>query len=179
MSMQALNLGLSKTSLLAVPKGNELLYHLRLVPGDSHTDVASLQFQKVSDTDDCKVYRGNRLIAVTSTQELEMLIRKATIKTMELVEVRTDDSNSYYAAVHEDLLKREYVGVLTDEKSRACALVLEVEGTFWANTGTRLIQLEYTTEEPLVTLNAQQGIKFLNGNHRLLDSVPDEIILFK
>lgn len=178
MGMRSLDLGLNKQSLVATTGGRELLYHLRLVPKGNHKDVVSLKINNVQDTDSCKVYRGNQLVAITSTQELEKLIRLSSFKTMELVEVKTED-NSYFAAVNGDLLKREYVGVLTDENCRACAFVLEVSGTYWANTGSRLIQLEFSTEEPLVTLKAQMGIRYLNSNPQLLDSKPDEVILFK
>ena len=177
MGVKALNLGLSKTSLIAEPKGSELLYHLRLVPEGKHTNLVNLQFEEVNVTDDCKVYYNNQLIAITSTQELERLIRLSSFKTMELVEVRAEDK-IYYAAIHEDLLKRKYVGVLTDEKARACAFVLNIEDTFWANTGSRLIELEYVAESTLTSLTAQEGVKFLNNNPQLLDSKYDEIILF-
>lgn len=178
MSMQALNLGLQKASLLAEPKGKELLYHLRLVPKGNHTDVAKLQFKEVADTDDCKIYRGNQLIALTSTQELERLIKLASFKTMEMVEVVTHDE-VYYAAVDGDLLKKEYVGVLTDASSRFVSFVQCIRGTFWANNGRRLIQLDYETDQPLTTLKPQDCIKYINKNSEQFKSVPDEIVLFK
>ncbi|MFF2798132.1 hypothetical protein [Lysinibacillus xylanilyticus] len=178
MSMRALKLGLSKASLLAEPKGNELLYHLRLVPEGNHTDVANLEMKEIMDTDDCKIYRGNQLITITSTQELEKLMRLATFKTMEMVEVRTEDS-VYYAAVDGDLLKKEYVGVLTDSLSRVVAFVQSIKGTFWANDGKRLIQLEDNIQENFMHLKPQDCIRYINKNHNMFKNKPDEIVLFK
>lgn len=177
MSMRALNLGLPKASLLAEPKGNELLYHLRLVPEGKHTDVANLEMKQVIDTDDCKIYKGGKLIALTSTQELSMLIKAASFKTMELVEVHTH-SEVYYAAVDEDLLKRKYVGVLTDSMSRVVSFVQYIRGSYWANDGIRLIQLEYSSTIKLVEFKAQDCIKYINKNPNLFNCRPDDIILF-
>lgn len=178
MSMSALDLGLKKASLLANPKGKELLYHLRLVPQGSHTNVADLDIKEVVDTDDCKIYSNGHLMAVTSTQELERLITLASFNTFEMVEVRTED-NTYLAAVHGDLVKRQYVGVLTDTQGRAVAFVQCIKGTYWANNGTRLIQLEFETDETLVELKAQDCIRYINKNRNQLEGQYDEIVLFK
>lgn len=178
MSMQALNLGLPKASLLAEPKGNELLYHLRLVEKGNHIDLAKLEMKEVTDNDDCKIYHNNNLLAVTSTQELEILIRAATLNTFKMVEVRTENE-IYYAAIEESLLKRQYVGVLTDDKNRVVAFVQYINGTYWAIDGRRLIHLDMEIGPPVLELKAQDCIRYINKHPEQFENASFDVVLFK
>lgn len=177
MSMQALNLGLSRQSLLSNVKGKELLYHLRLVGKGNHRDVKDLEFTEIMDTDDCKVYYKGKLVTTTSTNELSRLISLATFKTMKLVEVQTPDG-MYYAAIHEALLEREYVGVLTDTKGRVDCLVQCINNTLWADNGHRLIQLEDKAPTNPVYYNSQDAIRFINKNLEQFKGTSDDVVLF-
>lgn len=179
MSMRALDLGLAKASLLAEPKGSELLYHLRQAKNKQAVQLANIEMKQIRDTDFCHVYKGNQLIAITSTQELSKLIRIASLKTMEMVRVSTDYGDEYYAAVHQQLTKNTYVGALTDEKSRVVAFVMEVNGTYWAQTGYRLFQLDYKTNEVGRSMKPQDCIRYINKHKNRFKNVPDEIILFQ
>lgn len=178
MSIRALNLGLSKASLLAEPKGNELLYHLRLVQEGNHTDLAKLEMKEVIDNDDCEIYHKNNLLAVTSTQELEVLMRAATLNTFKMIEVRTENE-MYYAAVEESLLKRQYVGVLTDDKSRVTAFVQCINGTYWAVNGKRLIHLDMEIAQPTIELRAQDCIRYINKYPEQFKDANFDVVLFK
>lgn len=173
-----MNLGLSKASLLSEPKGNELLYHLRLVPEGNHTDLAKLEMKEVIDNDDCEIYHNNNLLAVTSTQELGVLIRAATLNTFKMVEVRTENE-MYYAAVEESLLKRQYVGVLTDDKNRVVAFVQNINGTYWAVDGRRLIHLDMEIAKPTVELKAQDCIRYINKYPERFKDANFDVVLFR
>lgn len=175
--MQALNLGLPKNSLLAEVKGKELLYHLRLVDKDNTTTVASLKTKPVIDNDDCEIYHNGRLIAVTSTQELTMLIKAATPKTFKLVEVKTQDE-TYYAAIEESVLSRQYAGILTNGDSRVVAFVQYINGTYWAIDGKRLFHLDLEIGKPSLELSAQDCLKYINKNPEQFEGRICDIILF-
>ena len=178
MSMKALKLGLPKASLITDGHGSELIHHLRIAPQSKEMKLSEVESSPIMLTDDCKIYRRNQLVTLISTQELEMLIKCATLKNMELVEVRTSEE-SYYASIPSELLGKEYVGILTDTKGRFSAFVQYIGGKFWAYNGKRLILLEHESEEELVKLNAQQCIRYLTKNSAELKTMKDEIVLFK
>ena len=163
---------------MANPNGKELLYHLRLVGLSNHKRMSELEITEIQDTDDCKIYYKGNLITTTSTNELTELIKLATFKTLKLVEVHTHDE-IFYAAIHEDILERSYVGVLTDLRGRVVCLVQCIKGTLWADDGKRLIQLEDEVPANPIYLSSQDSIRFINKNINEFKGTRDAVVMFK
>lgn len=179
MSMRALDLGLSRRTLVTGTRGVELLYHLRLIDGIDKVKVKDVSYKNVMDNDECRIYHKGALVALTSTQELGMLIKAARLHTFALVEVHTLNE-MYYAAVPEGLLVKEYVGVTTDSLGRVVSFVQEVNGTYWSQDGKRLIHIdEALDKKTAIKLNAQESIKYINKHPNQFNGVNCGVVTFK
>ena len=172
--MNTAKLEIVKSSLPLNQRGAELMHHLHLVSNDCSTD---LTFDTIQDTDDCVVYSKGSYICRTSTHELRMIIQAGDLNTMEMVTAVTDEGE-FHAAVHRDLVKPEFVGVLTDRNSQFVGFVKSIGGVLWGYDNCRLFQIDLQGVENLNTKSTPDAIRYVNKNRSYFEDKPDSIILF-
>ena len=172
--MNIAKLEIVKSSLPLNQRGVEFLHHLHLVSNDCSTD---LTFDTIQDTDDCIVYSKGSYICKTSTQELRMLIQAGDFNTMEIVSAVTPEGE-FHAAVHKDLLKPVFVGILTNSKAQFIGFVKSIGGVLWGYDNSRLFQIDLQGVDNLNPKSTQDAIRYVNKNRSFFEAKPDSIILF-